>query len=195
MSLGPLCWTPTIEGLLNCSTADNPEGSTTRRGTACPTRSCRTSEVTRAHRPAAVSSAHRGERRRQQVQAAPRAGGAIDRHRRRHSDELHSHSTWRGWTRGSPSSASTDHGDPAPRPTGRRCDEEWTARSAVSAGKYADIIAAAATSCAISRLPARRHRRQARRPLQVASSSTALCRFRSADHRTVIGRPPLLRIG
>jgi hypothetical protein len=100
MSLGPLFWTPTIEGLLNYEyLRDNPEalddpGSARRSGVARrPARrgGRRHQTVAGASRPSALLSADGGPPADAgpQVQAAARRRrGAVDRHRQRHPDEF-----------------------------------------------------------------------------------------------------------
>ena len=101
MSLGPLFWTPTIEGLFNYEyLRDNPEqlDDPAWHVGLPPDDHRRHPQVDRASRPAALLPAHAeppadaGA----QVQAAREAGVVhAHRHRQRHPDEVPQQSTWR----------------------------------------------------------------------------------------------------
>ena len=127
MSLGPLYWTPTIEGLLNYEYfRDNPEAlddPAWHEGLPAADRR-RHQEVARAHRPAAVLPAHRGAPADAgaQVQAAARGGRRpADRDRQRHPDELpQPFDLARARRLGQRARRRPDDGASAPRPTGRR---------------------------------------------------------------------------
>ena len=119
MNLGPLFWTPTIEGLLNYEyLRDNPEAldDPAWQADLPAARRRRHQEVARARRSAAVLPADRGAAADAgaQVQAVARGRRRpVDRDRQRHPDELPHPLDLAGARRlGQRARRRSDHGDP-----------------------------------------------------------------------------------